>query len=360
MHRLSLGGRSLLYSESRQKLYELNETADLIWRGLIGGQSAAAAAHRLCGLGVPAEAADAFVRDAIRAWSLEGHILPASAASRLAGAPAAVRTVVLDELHVALAFHGGASPQACDAVFGHLWGDAATRPQRLTALGHGELVFLLREARALGACAPDDLPALVKAALTEAYVAAAGEGFVAHGAFLTRGRAALMLAGEPGAGKTTLALALAASGWAYGGDDIVRFDGGGLARGVPFAGALKPGAWDLAERFAPGVADLPTAVRGDGQSVRYWRPAKLAPREPRPLTAFVVLARAPGAAARLEPIDAVEALQTLLSGAYAESRRLPGETLAALATRLDGACCARLIYEDLTQAAALLERLADA
>jgi len=359
VRRLRLGDRRLLFSESRQQLYELNPTADLIWRGLDRGKAAEVVARSLEAAGASPDEAIAHVRTALREWLLGGELVPTSVPARLASRSDAVRSIRIDDLSVELAFHGELPVAGCDDVFGHLYARAELSPRRLAVVRDGELAFLFRGKTALGACAPNDLTAHLKACLTEAYVAAVGEGFVAHGALLTRGDAAVMLSGAPGAGKTTLAVALAAAGWAYGGDDIVRFDGRGKARGVPFAGAVKQGAWGLAARYAPEVLDLPVATRSDGQSVRYWRPDAVASREPRALSAFVLLARTPGEAARLEAIEALGALTAILESAYSEKRRLDAGPLAALAGALESARCARLVYDDLGEAVAALEALAD-
>ena len=358
VRRLPLGGRRLLFSEARQQLYELNPTADLIWRALVRGDAPDAVAHALEAIGASADHAHRHVRDALRDWTTGGLLLPHAVVDRLDDPPDAVRSLRLDELSVELVFHADAPVAACDAIFGHLYGPGGAAPSRLAIVRDDDLVFVLREGQALGASAEEDFPAHLKAVLTETYVAAPQDGFLAHGALLVRGDAALMLNGEPGAGKTTLSLALAGSGWAYGGDDIVRFDADGRAHGVPFAAAVKSGAWTLAARYAPGLLEAPVAVRSDGQRVRYWLPAALAPREPRRLTAFVALARRPGQRARLEAIDPVEALTAILESAYSERRRLDADALAALAGPLASARCARLVYDDLAEAVAALADLA--
>ncbi|MFC3068956.1 P-loop NTPase family protein [Phenylobacterium soli] len=318
-------------------------------------------ARDLLAVGAGRAEAAAYVADAARAWMAAGCLAPREVLE-VQPAPHAVRRVRLDELTLDLRFSGEASPATFDPVFGQLYeagergaGDSAAG--RLDLVGQDGLVFLLKDGEPLAAAPPPDASALLKAELTEAYVESVETGFLAHGALLVRGEATLIVSGAPGAGKTTLTLALASSGWTYGGDDIVRIDPDARVRGAPFAAAVKSGAWALAARFAPDLLGLPIALRADGQQVRYWRPARLADRAPRAPTAVVLLARQAGAAASLEAIAPLEALHALVESAYAAHWRLDGDALAALAGRLETATCARLVYEDLDAAVALIESL---
>jgi hypothetical protein len=354
-----VGDRPLLFSRRRQQVFELNPTADLIWRGFADGRSAPEVARALEDVGATPEQAQAFVAEAARAWMSAGCLAPAEVLDLAQAEPTAVRRLTLDELSLEIAFHGEAPVEACDAVFSQFYGRAAgVASERLAVAGHAGLCFLLKDGEPLAAGPPGDLPAMLKAQITEAYVEAVDDGFLAHGALLARGRACLILSGAPGAGKTTLTVAMAAAGWSYGGDDIVRFDADGQVRGAPFAAAVKSGAWPLASRFAPQIEALPVAVRADGQQVRYWRPARLASRTPRPPTGIVLLSRRAGARAHLEEIHPLEALHALLESAYAARWRLDGEAIAALAARIEAAACVRLVYEDLPAALYALEALA--
>ena len=313
-------------------------------------------AEAIAELGAAPDEARRYVEEAAEAWTTDGHLLPCEVQAAVAAPATARRRLGLDELRVEIAFHGDATPDRYDAVFGQFLCDAPGAALQLVGMGARE--FLLREGEPLAATSGPDMVAQLKALLTELYVEAVGDGFLAHGGLLTRGRAAIFLSGAPGAGKTTLTLGLTAAGWAYGGDDIVRFDPDGRVRGAPFSAAVKSGAWPILRRVIPAIDQLPVALRSDGQTVRYWRPPVLADRAPRPLTAVVLLDRTPGAAARLEPAEPVDALRAILEGAYAARWRPDGEHMAVLAERLDAAACVRLTYSDLDQATAALEALA--
>src|SRR5206468_3911835 len=150
----------------------------------------------------------------------------------------------------------------------------------------GELLFYL-ERRLVLAGTRDGLVAHVKAILTELYADGVENGFLTHGALLQAGERRLLLCGEPGAGKTTLALALAAAGWRYGGDDIVRLSPQAAAHGVPFAATVKTGSLALLREAWPQLGRLPAWLRADGQQARYLLPANTAEMTPRPLDIVV-------------------------------------------------------------------------
>lgn len=343
---LRLGGRHLLHSEDHQQVLELNDTADRIWRALAAAGSVSVAADDLAALGLPLAQAEAFVRQSAEQWVAAGLLLPQALDARLAAG--ADRTLALDELSVEIRLQG-VDVRPLDAVFGHLYGPPAGACRRLTILEHaGRLLFYL-ERRLVLAGAPDGLAAHVKAILTDLYVEAADNGFLTHGALLLKGEHALLLSAEPGAGKTTLALALAAAGWGYGGDDIVRISPQGAARGVPFAAAVKSGAVSLLRGIWPQLEQLPEWVRADGQRARYLLPANRA-LTPRPLSIVVTLARRPGAPAELTPISPVEALDAIVQSAHARRWRMTGEALGRLAESLDRAACLRLEYSELQPA----------
>jgi len=122
---------------------------------------------------------------------------------------------------------------------------------------------------------------------------------------------------------------------------------------VPFAPAVKTGSWPLAARWAPMLAAEPAHLRTDDQWTRYLPMAGQS--APMRLRGVLLLQRSEGAAARLEPIDPVEALTTILDSAYASSHRIDGDALTALANRVSNAVCARLHYSDLDAAVGLVE-----
>jgi hypothetical protein len=354
---LSLGGRNLLYAEDQQELLELNATAALIWRSMASAGGVAAAIRDLGALGLRAGRARALVEDAAREWLLAGYLAPASLGRSLAR-PRPDRAVVLDELAVELRLEGLPS-QPLDAVFERLYGDASRKTaRRLTIIEHAGAVLLYVDRGLRLACPVDGWVAGVKAVLTELYLDAVETGFLAHGALLMKHGRRLLLAGEPGAGKTTLALALAAAGWAYGGDDIVRIWPDGAAAAAPFAATVKAGGLPLLRPVWPQLPDLPAWTRPDGQQARYFLPPLRMTAPPGPLDIVVALSRRAGETAEVVPLPGVEALSGILGAACARRWRMNGDALATLARSLERAACVRLGYEDLAAAVNALEGLA--
>jgi energy-coupling factor transporter ATP-binding protein EcfA2 len=169
----------------------------------------------------------------------------------------------------------------------------------------------------------------------------------------------ILLCGAPGAGKTTLALALVGSGLAYGGDDIVHFEPDGAAAGIPFPAAAKSGSWTLLDSYVDGLSGLPVHQRADGVRLHYVLPARLDTDGPRPIDAALFLERKDGAAARAVPMAPLEALCILLESAWSERHFAQAPMIAALARDLSRAKLRRLVYDDLASAVAIVKNLAD-
>lgn len=354
---LRLGGRNLVYVEDQQQVVELNDTADRIWRALTTQGSVSAAAQALGALGLSPEESLGLARDAACQWTLGGYLAPPSLDAALDGGGAADRTLVLDELAVELRLRGLGCAEL-DPVFGHLYARPQGACRRLTIIDHaGQLLFYL-ERRLVLAGARDGLVAHVKAILTDLYLDGVEDGFLAHGALLLDGERRLLLSGEPGAGKTTLALALAAAGWRYGGDDIVRISPAGEARGVAFAAAVKSGSVALLREAWPELGRLPAWMRSDGQEARYLLPANRAETTPRPLSMVVTLARRAGAAAAARPISPCDALGAIVQSAHSRRWRMTGDALCALAQSLEQAVCVELEYSELGPAVQAIAELA--
>jgi hypothetical protein len=142
----------------------------------------------------------------------------------------------------------------------------------------------------------------------------------------------------------------------FAGDDLALLDSNGQAIGIPFAPAVKSGAWPLVARFRPDVNEAPVFRRPDRRRVRYLAPQRLASTEPRPVGWLVLLRRQCGGSPSLKPINPIEALRGLLDGAYAPDHRLTAIGFEALARVVGTAACYRLTYSNLGDAVAQLRR----
>lgn len=348
VHHFYVGGLPTLFCEKRQKLFGLNATADCIWRSLADGHTPAEVSSELTDIGFAESEAAAFVRDATVSWVTAGQLTPREVLDVLAQPATATRAIRIHDLALRISFLGIASPRSFDDVFGHLRADIADPSATISVVGYRQFRFISEGNCTVAVCADHELVPHLKAILTERYVSSVEGAFLVHGALLAKHSRGLLICGSPGAGKTTLSVALTGSGYRYCSDDIVRIDQNGMAIGVPFLPAVKTGAWSLAAPYAPHIVDVPTHRRRDGQDVRYL-PVPIS-GEPRILSDIVVLARAPGVAARLEAVEPLEILSTSLESAFSARGALDARSLKTFARAIEEARCYRLVYSNLPDA----------
>jgi len=357
IHHFSIGGRSVLFCEARQALYGLNPTADQIWRSLAENGRPVEARRRLADLGVGDDDARAFVEDATLSWLHGGQLAPQQALARLHGRPDASRVLCIDELAARINFFG-IPPDEVDAVFGQFAANASSAALELSIVACGDEIFVFEGDRPLGSFGADGWIPQLKATLTERYAANVRDAFLIHGAFLVREGRGLLLSGVPGAGKTTLCVALAKSGWDYQGDDIVRLESSGKAMGTPFAACVKSDAWPLVAEYAPEIAELPIYRRSDGKDVRYLRAAP-SKRRPRSIDFILLLSRRPGATPNFEPVEPLDAFSTLLESAFSAKGAISATALKTFANAIEGAASFRFTYSDLADAIRAIKDLTD-
>lgn len=359
VRRLRVGERSVLFCERRQQLFELNATADTIWRSLVAGRSPSMVVHDVLALGASPAEALSFVIASARSWLVAGLLAPAEVAARCRKTPDAEIHLRLSELACTLALHGPAHhplQRELELVFTQFLAAHVDRSASISLVCEAANVFLFFAGRPLGLFRTDQVIPEVKAIITEAISRSLSDGwFLLHAALLRRGHRGLLISGAPGAGKTTLALALAARGLGYGSDDIVTVSPAGHLRGIPFSPAVKSGGWELAAAHAPQVLGLPIHRRGDGQQVRYVPIDCFAEGDVETLGWALILDRRPDAKPRIEPVEPLAMIAELISGAYCPSHVLRADTLDAFAAGFAGVDCRRLIYADVTQAVALIE-----
>ena len=359
---LSLGGRAALFCERAQALHELNATAERIWRGLAAGAPAQDVARALQDDGATSAEAEAFVAASAEAWLEVGFLAPADLADRLAGGGDAELHLHCEAAAVRLSFHtppGDPLPLEAATVFRPFLAGPRAQATRLAVVAHAGRYLVAVDGAPRAWLPAERIVPELKAVLTERLTQSVGEGaFLLHAALLARRGEALLIAGPPGAGKTTLALALSARGLACAGDDIVRVAPDGALAGIPFSPASKSGAWPLLAAYAPEVQALRPHLRADGQWVRYV-PATVAPPVER-LAWALLLDRRSDAPAALEPVAGLEMLAELLASALSADRRLHGAALEAFARSLAHTACRRLVYSDLDDAVALIQDLTGA
>ena len=353
-----VGDATALFCERTQRLSALNDTAWRIWRTLDGGGSCADAAADLEALGAAPDDARAFVESAATQWLQAGYFAPQDILDLVAGAPRSVLQYLAAQLSFALRCFD-AVPAAAASAFAALSRPSGEPDATFDLVGRGEFVFLFLGDSALGMFSRDEIAAALKAQVTEQLCRSITDGFLTHAGLVAANGRRILLSGAPGAGKTTLTLALSGSGFAYGGDDIVHVRADGSAVGVPFSAAAKEGAWPLLEAYCPQLSDLPVCPRADGKVTRYVTPAILDHDGPRPIDVVLLLVREPGVKARLEPVAALDAVCVLLDSSFSQRGSLRAEALQAFAASIAKADCRRLVYESLDAAVSAVRELAN-
>jgi hypothetical protein len=348
-------GQNILFSASRRAIFTLNDAAADIWWSLEQGSAPAVAASRLARRGVELGEARRQVDRALDDWQRLGLIEPARRPAT-ADRDRPGQVVRIGRVTVRVVYPDGDAGRVAE-VFRHLAGNPEAEAEVLIELverdGH---VQLFRDGSWLASCRPDEAATVVKGQLLTEVLEHADYELALHGAALVRDDRILLLSGSPGAGKTTLTLALVDAGFGFAGDDVVLLDAAGRGFGLPFAPAVKSGAWPLLAGRFPGLAAAPVFRRPDRRRVRYPVPEATAPQRPRALGWVVLLDRAGSGAAALEPVDPAGALCGLLDGAFALDRELTPAGFDALTAVVGSAETWRLSYAALDDAVALLAR----
>jgi hypothetical protein len=351
--RLSIARSETIFCERTQALSALNQTASRIWSVLEASGSCGAAAADLVELGASAPDARAFVASAASDWLKKGYFFP-----KQTWVPIGERRYQVGPLKLEVRYFGDADPKSGEEVLGCFPATSHLPTMSLDVRGHADRDFIFLGGAPIGMHPRADTPAVIKALVTEQLCATCDSGFLTHGALLSSGGKTVVLAGQPGAGKTTLTLALAASGLEYRGDDIVLVDDRGFALGMPFAAATKEGAWPLLRTYVPGLMDLPVRRRTDGKQVRYVRPEH-APLAPQRIDAVLLLSRQAGVSAGVASIDPVEALCFLIDGSFSHRGKIERAQLGAFASAVGAARCGRLTYSELEPAIAAVKAFVD-
>lgn len=342
-----LDGEATLFCETTQKVYALNPVAALIWCCLEAENDPLAAQTRLVEAGVDRTAAATHIADAVHSWlqlglvSADFHPVQErhARAFRIGG-----RSFTVETSSQFL------SRQIAALFDPHASGVADTAASRIKVIEIEGSLHVFFDERKYASCTHDELLPTIKALVTEQIVNQIRPEIAVHAACLSQRGRCLLVSGEPGAGKTTLALQLAAKGFGFGGDDIALISPDGSARGVPFAPAVKSGAWEIVGQIRPELQNLPVYRRPDGMRVKYVAPGD-ADEAPYPVGWIFFLRREAGGAIEFAPVGAVEAMRRLLAGAYSPDGRLSLDGFGALRRLLAGAKAFELTYFSSAEAA---------
>ncbi len=178
---------------------------------------------------------------------------------------------------------------------------------------------------------------------------------VLHAAGVSRAGQGLLLIGTGGVGKTTLAIALNAHGWALLNDDVIPVTLDGQLLGLGLAPCLKAGSWPVLADVLPTLDQLPMFQRFD-QAVRFPLPPGPVVYGPLPAAAFLIPRYQPDGPSGCAPLSPVAVLQAILA-AEAVLPTLDQDRLNALTRWVSAAPGFALTYPDLDAALGLIEDL---
>jgi hypothetical protein len=171
--------------------------------------------------------------------------------------------------------------------------------------------------------------------------------YAIHASAVRRDGHTFLFIGATGAGKSTLAAALAAVGFEHLADDTVSLDDRGLRiRPVPAPPCLKAGAWELLRKYYPDIGRLPTHRRADGRALRYLegvpRPAEWNGHSRNCVLTLVFVTYDPTGATQVRPLTCTEALARLFGHLYVLPDRLEPSDVDALLAWVKTARCLSL------------------
>jgi hypothetical protein len=327
----------------------LNPLASWIWQATAAGLSTDEIAAQIVDrFGVPSEQAQADVGGVLRdcEWAMQSA--PQSAEWAIGLADRTVRLTVDDaviaeplaQMTAHIRLDVDASPDSRLHLDGpvtdcHLWLDDVP-------VGHGdtldEVLALTLERLAMVGCASRSRLAVLHAAA----VSYSGRGVV--------------ILGASGAGKSTMACALSASGWDFLGDDVTPVTMSGQLLGIGLPLCAKAGSWAVLAPYAPGLAES-AQFRREGQVVRYVQPSGRAARGPVAATVFVVSKYTPGRTTEVKALAPPAVLEAIVASdsivPFLDQSRL--EHLTAWIESAPGFA---VTYSDLESAAATVADLA--
>lgn len=180
--------------------------------------------------------------------------------------------------------------------------------------------------------------------------------FVAHAASLLAPTGhCLLLIAPGGCGKSTLTMALEASGYRLLSDDVtpVAMDGVLMGLGLPMC--MKEGSWSIVAAYRSSAALSPVVDRS-GQPVRYLPPAQHPITGSYPPALFLFPRFRPDEAPDLSPMTAEKALQDFIE-AEAVIRVATQAQLDALCAWVSATPAYAIVYPELASAMTMIEGL---
>lgn len=341
-----LDGRNVAFSEREQRLFELNDSAAYLWQRLADGVEPDVIMAEMRAGGAPPDVAKACVLQAVADWRRCGLVLGDG------GEPQAKQNgprqmLCVGGVCIEVRFSTDTLASLTMPVFSHLEVEARWPQVVLDVVDAGDDIRITPSGKTSVSCPADVFVPTLKGILTTEILERAAYTVALHAAALVRNDRMLVISGAPGAGKTTLALALHHAGLDFASDDVVLLGHDGDAVGLPFAAGVKSGSWPLLATRWPDLLAVRDFKRPDGRRVRYLRSQSVIEPALRPVGWIVMLRRQSGAVAALSRIDAVTATRGLLEGAFTPGRRLTAAGFEGLTGAVSRAECYELTYSNL-------------
>ena len=378
---------AVVFDETTQDLFALDQTAAFVWCSLLEGDRAGTIDDLATRADVTHAAARVLVDKCLGQWRdaglTEPRMNPARnpAAGDVADTDSARRrdfpdpATVHDVLIAGMAYQVRVETPPLAAALAPLLGDLPSWPDAgvsdngiegrvdIVAVGDAGAEIYFDGWLVDGCDTPEELAPMVKFCLTGDRVDGAEDDIALHGGLVTwpdAGGAAdrgVLIAGPAGTGKSTLAGGLVAAGYGHASDDTVLFDlAHGRFQGFGFPAGLKHGAWPVLEGRFPELATAPTHRRADGVAVRYL--PRRQPVDHRVAVDTVVFPTfAAGAMTSAADVDTAVALRRLLAESGSGIGYLTQAAFSRFATWLDGARVVDLRYDTLVDGVAAVAKL---
>lgn len=352
-----IAGRNVLFSVATQTLVEINDTAAFIWRSIEDGLEKEAILNEMVEQGLAPEMAGSYFDAAILEWSRLGFVKlsPQLASCTLLNKPPLFQDIRVSGVSMRIRYAPSLAPDIAP-IFKHLEINGIMPDVMVDVVDQNTRIDLLRDGHWLFSCSPEELATILKGQLLDEVLARGTYELALHAAALVRNGRTLLVSGHPGAGKTTLTFALVDAGFGFAGDDLALLNSEGQVTGIPFAPAVKAGAWKLVATYRPDIRDTPIFRRPDRRRVRYPAPRGLVPAIPYPAGWIVLLDRRSSATAALTPVDPLSAVRWMLQEAYTKNRQLTTAGFRAVGHLINRAEYFRLTYSQLEDAVELLHQ----